>query len=79
MLILYAHVRTGGWASIIPVRFAEEFRRPGRLRAIPLVEPDVRHIVGLILPDRDTQTPLVSSFAKTARKAFPAQAPVKAR
>ena len=71
MLLLYAHVRTGGWASIIPVRFAEEFRRPGGLHAIPLVEPDVRHVIGLILPDRETQTPLVTRFIKTAQKAFP--------
>lgn len=71
MLVLYAHVRTGGWASVMPVRLAEEFKRPGRLRAIPLVEPDVRHTVGLILPDRDNQTPIVSGFVKTARKAFP--------
>lgn len=71
MLILYAHVRTGGWASIIPVRFAEEFKRPGRLRAIPLVEPDVRHTIGLIFPDRAMQTPIVSRFLKVAKKAFP--------
>ncbi|MGE0627708.1 MAG: LysR family transcriptional regulator [Hyphomicrobiaceae bacterium] len=71
MLILYAHVRTGGWASIMPVRFAEAFKRPGRLRAIPLVEPDVRHVVGLILPDRDTQTPIVAGFVETAQRVFP--------
>ncbi len=73
MLILYAHVRTGGWASIMPVRLAREFERPGRLRAIPLVEPDVRHTMGLIVPDRDTQTPIVRSFLKVAHKAFPDQ------
>lgn len=70
MLILYNHVRTGEWASIMPVRFAEQFQEPGRLRAIPLVEPDVRHVIGLILPDRNTQTPIVSNFAKSAEKAF---------
>lgn len=71
MLILYAHVRSGGSASIMPVRFAAEFERPGRLRTIALVEPDVRHTVGLILPDRDTQTPIVSRFTSTAQRAFP--------
>ena len=72
MLTLFAHVRTGAWASIMPVRVAEEFERPGLLCAIPLVEPDVRHRVGLILPDRDTQTPLVSTLTSVARKAFAA-------
>jgi DNA-binding transcriptional LysR family regulator len=75
MLILYAHVRTGGWASIMPVRFVEEFGRPGRLRAIPLVEPDVRHVIGLILPDRETQTPMVAKFIAMAQKAFAQQQP----
>lgn len=70
MLVLYAHVRTGGWASIIPVRFAEHLERPGRLRAIPLVEPTVTHVIGLILPDRDTHTPMVAKFITFAEKAF---------
>lgn len=70
MMLLHAHVRTGEWASIMPVRFAEQFQQPGRLRAIPLVEPDVRHLIGLILPDRNTQTPIVSHFVKAAEKAF---------
>ncbi len=71
MLILYAHVRTGGWASIIPVRFVAEFERPGRLRALPLVDPVVTHTIGLILPNRETQTPMVSKFVKLAERAFP--------
>lgn len=72
MLMLYSHVRTGGWASIMPVRFAEAFGQLGRLRAIPLVDPDVRHLIGLILPDRETQTPIVTRFIALARKIFPA-------
>lgn len=73
MLLLYAHVRTGNWASIMPVRFVEEFDEPGRLRAIPLVEPDVRHTVGLILPGRATLTPMVGKFVAQAERTFPAQ------
>lgn len=70
MLVLYAHVRTGGWASIIPVRYAEHLERPGRLRAIPLVEPAVTHSIGLILPDRDTHTPMVAKFITFAERVF---------
>lgn len=77
LLLLYAHVLTGNWASIMPVRFAEEFR-PGRLRAIPLIAPDVRHLIGLILPDRDTQTPKVAEFVKAAQKRFGEAAPALA-
>lgn len=76
MFILYSHVRTGGWASIMPVRFAEAFGRLARLRAIPLVEPDVRHVIGLILPDRETQTPIVARFIAMATRVFPSDQPV---
>ena len=72
ILVLYAHVRTGQWASILPVNVARELEVSGRLRAIPLTEPDVRHTVGLILPDRDTQTPIVTRFVETARRTFSA-------
>lgn len=70
MLILYAHVRTGEWASVIPVCFAEEIARPGRLRAIPIVEPTITHSIGLILPNRETQTPNVTKFLKVAERVF---------
>ncbi|MGE0025170.1 MAG: LysR family transcriptional regulator, partial [Hyphomicrobium sp.] len=32
MLVLYAHVRSGEWASILPSRLAETLDRPSRLR-----------------------------------------------
>lgn len=71
MMILYAHVRTGEWASIIPVCFGDEVTPPpGRLRAIPLVEPTISHSVGFILPNREAQTPNVSKFLKVAERVF---------
>jgi DNA-binding transcriptional LysR family regulator len=78
MLILYAHVRSGGWASIIPVRFADALERPGRLRAIPLVDPTVSHEVGMILPDRDVHPPLVAQFLRVATRSFAAGAATEA-
>lgn len=78
MLILYAHVRTGDWASIIPVCFAEEVIRPGRLQTIPLIEPTITHSVGFILPNREAQTPNVSKFLKVADKIFADAATVAA-
>lgn len=70
MLLLYAHVRTGEWASIIPVCFADEIAHPGRLMAIPIIDPTITHSVGLIMPNRETQTPNVSKFVRVAEKAF---------
>ena len=62
MMLLYMHVRTGEWASIIPSRFAESLDRPAGLRAIPLVEPDVTHKIGLIVPGREPFAPLIAAL-----------------
>jgi DNA-binding transcriptional LysR family regulator len=67
MMLLYTHVRSGQWVSIIPSRFAEALDRPGALRAIPLVAPDVTHSIGLIVPGREPFTPLIAAFVSTAR------------
>jgi DNA-binding transcriptional LysR family regulator len=70
MLVLYAHVRSGGWASIIPVRFADALEGPGRLRGIPLVEPTISHEIATIVPDREIHPPLVARFLRFAERAF---------
>jgi DNA-binding transcriptional LysR family regulator len=68
MLVLYAHVRTGDWASILPARLAETFDRPGRLRPIALVEPTVTHRIGLIAKKREPHSPLVTAFVAHAKR-----------
>jgi DNA-binding transcriptional LysR family regulator len=68
MLVLYAHVRTGEWASILPSRLAETLERPGRLRPISLVEPTVTHKIGLIVTKREPHSPLVAAFIAHAKR-----------
>jgi DNA-binding transcriptional LysR family regulator len=66
-IALIAHVRTGQWASIVPKRLAEIFADDG-LHAIPIVEPEAEHLVGLINPKRDPQTPLLSALIDEANR-----------
>lgn len=68
MLVLYAHVRSGEWASIIPSRLAETLDRPSRLRPITLVEPSVSHKIGLIVTKREPHSPLVAAFLAHAKR-----------
>jgi DNA-binding transcriptional LysR family regulator len=68
MLVLYAHVRTGEWASILPARLAETLDRPSRLRPISLVEPTVTHKIGLISTKREPHSPLVAAFIAHAKR-----------
>jgi DNA-binding transcriptional LysR family regulator len=67
MLTLYTHVRSGAWVSIIPSRLADSLQSPGALAAIPLIEPDVTHRIGLILSGRTPLTPLISAFVAVAK------------
>jgi DNA-binding transcriptional LysR family regulator len=68
MLVLYAHVRTGEWASILPARLAETLDRPSRLKGISLVQPTVTHKLGLIVTRREPHSPLVAAFIAHAKR-----------
>ena len=62
LLVLYAHVRTGEWMSILPARLAETLDKPARLRSIAITHPAVTHRIGLIAVKREPHSPLVAAF-----------------
>jgi DNA-binding transcriptional LysR family regulator len=68
MIVLFAHVRTGRWASIMPAKLAESLGLTENVRAIPIVEPATAHTVGLVIPDREPTTPLISALVAEARQ-----------
>jgi DNA-binding transcriptional LysR family regulator len=68
MLLLFAHVRTGRWASIVPTKIAETLGPTGKIRAIPIVEPDSLYTIGLVVPQREPMTPLNVALVAEARR-----------
>ncbi len=68
MILLFAHVRTGRWASIIPAKIAEALGPIDTIRTIPIVEPDAIHTIGLVLPAREPMTALNAALAAEARR-----------
>jgi DNA-binding transcriptional LysR family regulator len=66
MIVLFSHIRTGKWSSIMPLNLAETFGFAEPIRAIPIVEPDARHVVGLVAADRQPHTPLVAALLDEA-------------
>ena len=56
----------GGFATILPLGAAELFLAHGPLAAVPLTDPDARHDVGLVVPDRDPQLPVVEALIAEA-------------
>ncbi|MBR0554193.1 LysR family transcriptional regulator [Ciceribacter sp. L1K23] len=68
MIVLFSHIRTGRWASIMPRNVAEAFGFPSQIQMIPIVEPDAEHTVGVVATHREPYTPLVSALLHEARR-----------
>ncbi len=71
MIVLFSHVRTGQWASIMPMRLAETLGLTDTIRAIPIVEPEAVHTIGLLVPQREPLTPLTAALVAEARRVGP--------
>jgi DNA-binding transcriptional LysR family regulator len=68
MIVLFAHVRTGKWASIMPAKLAETLGLTESVRSIPIIEPAATQAIGLVVPDRDPTTPLIKALVAEARQ-----------
>ena len=66
MIVLFSHVRTGRWASVMPERLADTLGLTERLRAIPIVEPEATHQIGLVVPQREPMAPLAAALVAEA-------------
>ncbi len=69
MIVLYSHVRTGRWASVMPARLAATLGLTDVLRAIPIVEPEASHTIGLVVPARQPMKPLTAALVAEGRRA----------
>jgi DNA-binding transcriptional LysR family regulator len=70
-LALIAHLRSGEWASVVPKGLAEMVAQGNDLCAIPIVDPEAEHIIGLVAAARDPQTPLVEALLAQAARMKP--------
>ena len=66
-IALIAHVMTGRWASVVPTKLAGMFGAAG-LVAVPIVEPEAEHLVGLITARRDPLTPVLAALLSAAER-----------
>src|SRR5487761_2719187 len=58
MVVLFSHVRTGAWASVMPAVLAETMGIADPIRSIPIAEEGPPPMVGLVYPQREPMTPL---------------------
>lgn len=66
MIVLFSHIRTGKWASIMPKNVAESFGFPAEIRMVPIGDLNSKHLVGLVATHREPYTPLVSALLHQA-------------
>jgi DNA-binding transcriptional LysR family regulator len=68
MILLFSHVRTGRWASVMPAKLAETLGLTDTIQAIPIVGPEAVHTIGLVVPAREPQTPLNAALIAEAKR-----------
>ncbi|MFG1296459.1 MULTISPECIES: LysR family transcriptional regulator [Xanthobacter] len=71
MTVLFTHVRTGLWASVMPAMLADSLGLTALVRSIPILEPDISHSIGLVVPHREPTTPVISALVAEARRIAP--------
>jgi DNA-binding transcriptional LysR family regulator len=68
LVTLWAHLRFGHWGTVVPHTFLLLLAESDELAAIPLVDPDASHLIGLVASDRDPLPPVVQSLLNVASR-----------
>ena len=71
MILLYSHVRTGRWASVMPAKIADTLGLTDAIRAIPIIQPEAVQTIGLVVPAREPMTPITAALVAEARRIAP--------
>ncbi|MFG2905841.1 LysR family transcriptional regulator [Kitasatospora sp. NPDC048286] len=65
---LFAHVRTGHWASVVPYAWLHVFGVPHGMRAVPLAEPAHSAPIGLVIAAREPGSVMARALLEVARR-----------
>jgi DNA-binding transcriptional LysR family regulator len=67
LLTLWSHLRFGHWSSVVP-HTVLLLKETAGLSAIPLIEPEASHLIGLVASDRDPLPPVARALLDLARR-----------
>lgn len=68
ILVLFSHVRIGGYACVVSEKLAGLLSVNEPLRAIPIIEPEKIYTIGLVSPRREPIPPLTKALAAEANQ-----------
>ena len=66
VIVLFSHIRTRQWATVMPMKLVETLGLTDVIRAIPIVEPSAIHTIGLVVPNREVTSPLAAALIEEA-------------
>jgi DNA-binding transcriptional LysR family regulator len=66
LLNLYTNVQHGPWSSIVPGQLMTMMALPDDLVALPLIQPDLTYVVGIVYADRSPVVPAAKVLATVA-------------
>lgn len=68
MIVLFTHVRSGQWASVMPSRLAEALGLANDVRVLPIVDDEPAPTIGLVVPSRMPLPPLTAALVSEAQR-----------
>ncbi len=68
VIVLFSHVRTGSWASVMPAVLADTLGLTDPLRSIPILDDEPPPMVGLVYPQLEPLTPVAAALVTEARR-----------
>jgi DNA-binding transcriptional LysR family regulator len=68
MIVLFSHIQSGRWSSIMPEKLTHIFGLSAEVRAIPIVDENEIYTVGLVAGPREPLTPLVAALMLEAKR-----------
>lgn len=68
VLALITHVLTGHWVSVVSRLTLSSIDASSALRAVPIVEPDVSHLIGLVVSKRFPMQAAMTALLQEARR-----------
>ncbi len=68
LVTLWSHIRFGQWSTVVPHTFLLLLPQQSDVIALPLVEPDASHVLGLVAADREPVAPLTRELFTVANQ-----------
>ena len=68
MIVLFSHVRSGQWASVMPSRLVEALGLANEVRVLPIIDDAPPPTIALVVPKREPLPPLTAALVTEARR-----------